>query len=59
MISQLTGVVVLKTQKYAVVETSGIGYKIFGTPNTLSSIKKDEMASLWIHMSVVWIFEYR
>jgi len=53
MIGSIKGKIVLKTDKYLIVETSGVGYKISVSPDTLSNTKKtEEEIFLWIHTHV-------
>src|SRR3989344_1738135 len=65
MIGSIRGKIILKTDKFVVVETAGVGYKISVSPDTLSKAKKTgEPArnaspsdaggevSLWIHTHV-------
>jgi|SRR3989344_3553499 len=53
MIGSIKGKIALKTEKYIIVEASGIGYKISVSPNTLSKVKKvGEEVSFWIHTHV-------
>lgn len=53
MIGSIKGKIILKTEKFLVVETGGVGYKINVSPEVLSKTKKtgDEI-SLWIHTHV-------
>jgi Holliday junction DNA helicase RuvA len=53
MIGSIKGIITLKTEKFLIVETGGVGYKINVSPDVLSKIKKtgDEI-SLWIHTHV-------
>ena len=53
MIGSVKGKIILKTEKFLVVETNGIGYKINVSPDVLSKSKKlgDEIM-LWIHTHV-------
>lgn len=53
MIGSIKGKIILKTEKYLIVETGGIGYKINVSPDVLSKTKKtgDEIV-LWIHTHV-------
>ncbi len=53
MIGSIKGKIILRTDKYLVVETGGVGYKISASPDTLSKTKKigDEI-SFWIHTHV-------
>ena len=52
MITRLSGTIVDKTPKYVVVETSGVGYKIFASPQTLSELKKEEVVEIWTYLAV-------
>ena len=52
MISRLTGKIVEKTSKYVVVETSGIGYKVYSTPQILLELVRGEMAEIQTHLIV-------
>ncbi len=53
MIGSVKGKIILKTDKFVIVETTGVGYKISVSPNTLSKLKKaDETVSFWIHTHV-------
>jgi Holliday junction DNA helicase RuvA len=53
MIGSIKGKILLKKEKFLIVETAGVGYKINISPDTLSKTKKtgDEI-SLWIHTHV-------
>ena len=53
MIGSIKGKIILKTEKFLIVETSGVGYKINVSPDTISKTKKvgDEIM-LWIHTHV-------
>ena len=53
MIGSVRGKIILKTEKFLLVETSGVGYKINVSPDTLSKAKKvgDEIF-LFIHAHV-------
>jgi len=50
MIGSVRGKVTLKTSKYIIVETGGVGYKVSVTPETISKIKEE--AFLWTHAYV-------
>ena len=53
MIGSIKGKIVLKTDKYLIVETAGVGYKINVSPDTLSKTKKiGEEIFLFIHTHV-------
>jgi Holliday junction DNA helicase RuvA len=53
MIGSIRGKIILKTEKFLIVETGGVGYKINVSPDVLPKAKKigDEI-SLWIHTHV-------
>ena len=52
MIASIKGTVSHIDTKYAVIETGGIGYKVFLTADTIHGLTKDADASLWIYMVV-------
>jgi len=53
MIGSIGGKITLKTEKFLIVETGGVGYKINVSPDTLSKAKKTgEEISFWIHTHV-------
>ena len=53
MIGSIKGKIILKTDKFLIVETCGVGYKISVSPDVLSKTKKvGEEISLWIHTHI-------
>ncbi len=53
MIGSIRGKVILKTEKFLVVETGGVGYKLSVSPDVLSKVKKsDDEALFWTHTHV-------
>jgi len=52
MISHLSGLVIYKDGRSIVVETGGIGYKVFVTGKTLDGAKDGKNISLWTHFAV-------
>ena len=53
MIGSIKGKIILKNEKFVIVETGGVGYKISASPDTLSKLTKtDETVSFWIHTHV-------
>lgn len=52
MITHLKGKVIHKDEKYLVLETGGVGYKIFGTFETIESSSLDQEKSFWIHHAI-------
>lgn len=53
MIGSIKGKIILKTEKFLILETGGVGYKINVSPEVLSKTKKlgDEI-TLWTHTHV-------
>jgi Holliday junction DNA helicase RuvA len=53
MIGSIKGKIILKTEKFLIVETGGVGYKISVSADTLSKAKKiDEEVFLFIHTHI-------
>jgi Holliday junction DNA helicase RuvA len=53
MIGSIKGKIILKTEKFLIVETGGVGYKINISPDTLSKTKKlDKDIFLFIHTHI-------
>jgi len=53
MIGSLRGKIILKTEKYLLIETGGVGYKVSVSPDTLSKINKlENEIFLFIHTHV-------
>ena len=52
MISKITGIVIHKADKFVVIETNGIGYKVFGTTDFISKIKENETVKVWTYLAV-------
>src|SRR3989344_6357322 len=53
MIGSIKGKITLKTEKFLIVETNGVGYKVNVSPDVLSKTKKiGDAISLWIHTHV-------
>ncbi|MEX2052403.1 MAG: Holliday junction branch migration protein RuvA [Candidatus Paceibacterota bacterium] len=53
MIGSIRGKIILKTEKYLVVETGGVGYKLSVSPDLLSKAgKADEEIFLFVHTVV-------
>ena len=53
MIGSIKGKIILKTDKFLIVETAGVGYKIYVSPDVLSKTKKvGEEIFLFIHTHV-------
>lgn len=52
MIAYIKGKILLRGEKYVILETNGIGYKIFAMPETIKNTKKDNEVSFWTHLHV-------
>lgn len=49
MIRYLKGKIIDKSEKFLVLETSGVGYKVFVAPEILDIQKNEEVLELWIY----------
>jgi Holliday junction DNA helicase RuvA len=52
MIGSLRGKITLKTEKFMLVETNGVGYKVSVSPDTISKTQNQEEVFLYIHTQV-------
>ena len=52
MIGYIEGTVRLITDKYALISTGGIGYKVFGTTELLQKLHSEQHASLFTYLAV-------
>lgn len=52
MIMSVSGTVVHLDETFAVIETKGVGYKIFATGTTLGKLKENVGTVLWTHLAV-------
>ena len=52
MIGSIKGKIIFKTGKFIIIETSGVGYKINISPDTLSKIQKENDVFLFVHTHV-------
>ncbi len=53
MISYLSGIVIHKDLKYAVIQTAGgVGYKVSGTIDTIGNLQEGNPGTLWIYTAV-------
>lgn len=52
MISKITGQIILKTDKFVIIEANNIGYKVFATTDLLSKAKENETAKIWTYLAV-------
>lgn len=52
MIGYLEGIVLTQEEKSCVLLVHGVGYKVFPSPNALTSLTQGKEAALWIHTVV-------
>jgi Holliday junction DNA helicase RuvA len=52
MIAHLSGTVLYKDQKHAVIQTGGVGYKVYATERDLEMMRITEHASVWVYTAV-------
>lgn len=52
MISQITGKIILKTEKYLIIDTNNIGYKVFSTNTLLSQSRLEAEVKVWTYLAV-------
>lgn len=52
MYEYISGRLILKAENYAVVENGGIGYRIYSTLSSLSSLKEGDTVKLYIYMNI-------
>ena len=52
MIARLEGIIVHSTDKYIIIDVSGVGYKVNVTSDTLASSLLGDHVSFWIHTAV-------
>lgn len=52
MISRINGLVIYKADKFVIIETNDIGYKVFGTAELISKTKEDQNAKIWTYLAV-------
>jgi Holliday junction DNA helicase RuvA len=52
MIASLRGKILLKADKFLILEVSGVGYKIFVSPDTMLRTKNDNEVALFTHTHV-------
>ncbi len=52
MIGSIKGKITLKTDKFVIVETGGVGYKVNLSLDAISKLKKQEETLFWIHTHV-------
>lgn len=52
MISHLTGTIIHKNDRYAVLDVGGVGYKVFVPVGTLRELKLEKKTSIWTHLAI-------
>lgn len=52
MIARVEGIIIYITDKFIVVDVSGVGYKLYVTTGTLSGVTLGEHSSFWVYTSV-------
>jgi Holliday junction DNA helicase RuvA len=52
MIGFIEGTIKITTEKYVIVSTGGVGYKIFGTTELLSRLHSQKECALFTHLAV-------
>ncbi len=52
MISCLEGKIIFRGERFVILETGGIGYRVFVGAATLSNVPKEEKVKLWTHLHV-------
>ncbi len=52
MIAHLSGTVLYKDNKHVVVQTGGVGYKVYATERDLGMMRIGEHAAIWIYTAV-------
>lgn len=52
MISHIKGKLIHKSEKFLVVETAGLGYKVFATSELLDKSALDQELSLWTYLAI-------
>jgi Holliday junction DNA helicase RuvA len=52
MISQLTGTITFKTEKFLIIDVNGVGYKVHGTTELISKTKENDKAKVWTYLAV-------
>src|SRR3989344_150561 len=52
MIGKVDGTISLVGDRFAIVDTNGIGYKVFMTENTIRSVEVGQKVALWTHLAV-------
>lgn len=52
MISHIKGIIIHKDLRFIIIDTGGVGYKVFTTSDTINNIKMGKEVSMWTHLAV-------
>lgn len=52
MIARIEGTIIHKTDKFIVVDVSGVGYKVFVTTDTIGSVEQGAPGAFWTYTAV-------
>ncbi len=53
MISHITGKILLKGDKFVIIDVSGVGYKVYTSTDVINGLRENnEETSLWTHLAV-------
>lgn len=52
MIARIEGTIIHKTDKFLVVDVSGVGYKVFVTTDTIGSVEQGAPGAFWTYTAV-------
>ena len=52
MIARLSGTVAHKENRFAIIDVSGVGYKVAMTEETLASLREDTSVTLFTYLAV-------
>jgi Holliday junction DNA helicase RuvA len=52
MIARIEGTIIHKTDKFLVVDVSGVGYKVFVTTDTIGSVEQGALGAFWTYTAV-------
>jgi len=52
MIAKLEGIIAHISEKFLIIDVSGVGYKLHVTTEVLSQVKQSDHMSFWVHTSV-------
>ena len=52
MISNIKGIILHKDPRFIIIDTGGVGYKVFTTSDTINNMKSSKEISIWTHLAV-------